>query len=106
MNLTDIQVPILYVGSMIVFAVRLTGSFNRLEQFVNLKTGELEQANKLQDENRKAREEMIEYKLHGLQEVIEHRTKRLSGSIGQIQQYLEKKGDFVRRDPLYGTEDR
>ena len=101
MNIADLNVPLLYVGSIILVAVKMYSSFARLEQYVNLKVGELEQSNKLQDEARKAKDEKYDYLFHAFDEKIEHRTRRLSGSITQMQSYLEKQGDFVRRDPLY-----
>ena len=101
MNIADLNVPLLYVGSIILVAVKMYSSFARLEQYVNLKVGELEQSNRLQDEARKAKDEKYEYLFNAFDEKLEHRSKRLSGSIKQIQNYLEKKGDFVRRDPLY-----
>ena len=101
MNITDLNVPLILVGTIVLASVKVALSFGKFRHSINSKIQDLEYVNETQNKAIADLEEDLDYRTHALDKKIEHRDKRLSGSIAQIQNYLEKHGNFVRRDPLY-----
>lgn len=101
MNITDLHVPVIFVGTAVVATVKVVSSFNKVKQDTLNKLSEQEYANDTLRKDLADLKEDFNYISNALDKKIEHRDKRLSGSIIQIQNYLEKHGSFIRRDPLY-----
>ena len=101
MNITDLHVPLILVGTIVLASVKIALSLGKFKQSINSDMQGLKYANEAQNKDITDLREDLEYLTNALDKKIEHRDSRLSSSISQIQNYLEKHGTFIRRDQLY-----
>ncbi|WP_414545799.1 hypothetical protein [Nostoc sp. CCY0012] len=87
---------ILALAAVITLIFRLA----QIEASIQNRITEVDNRMKLALSEYKGQKEMIDYQLHGLQEKIDHKFKRLHDGQKDLQDFLAKTTNFVKREGL------